>query len=118
MNLQALKQRIKSEAQVDGAGRRHLPRELREEVISAYMDSGTTCAVFAERLGLRPNQIYAWTYEQKHSRKPKKRGFKKLQLIDQMESSGGLTVNFGSRIKVTGLTVADVCQMVREMGGV
>ena len=45
----------------DRIGRRHLPRERREQLLAAFRESGLTRVVFARREGIRYTTFCNWT---------------------------------------------------------
>lgn len=105
----------------DRAGRQHVPRERREQLLAAFRESGLTRRAFARREGIRYTTFCNWT------QRAAKRGlaapaalpvrFAEVALPAGLSASGGsgLEVRLADGTTVRGGSVEELAALVRAL---
>jgi DNA-binding transcriptional regulator YiaG len=91
---------------------RHLPPELREEVVKAFGASKLSQPAFAKILDVSISSISNWS---KDSAIPASQ-FQKVQIIEN-QTLQGLTVYGPGWIRIEGLDVLNLAMLIRVLGG-
>lgn len=107
----------------DRAGRQHVPRERREQLVAAFRESGLTRRAFARREGIRYTTFCNWT-----QRAAKRDGaglaavapvrFAEVALPASSSTSasdGGLEVRLADGTTVRGGSVEELAALVRAL---
>jgi transposase-like protein len=129
----ALRRRVDQERETSGPGRARFSKELKQEVVALLNSHGWGHRRVSKAMGLSESSIHRWAEKfSPHGKNPHRTGgpkFKKAMIVEDgttmivedgtkrvaaEASASGLCLELGCGARVTGLTLAQVAELMRR----